>query len=247
MEGAFELVVEQGDLAAATAPGQFFQIAVGAPRTLLRRPYSAAWTDTRSGQLGFIFNAVGAGSRWLSQRQSGDWLDLLGPLGHGFDLSSDRDAICVAGGLGMAVFPGVVRALLEQKRRVRVLLGARTSSALMPAERFGGAEVRMATDDGSAGFHGSAVELLEPDRNVELFACGPTPMLQALVHRAQQFGMPLSSMQIALETPMGCGIGTCLGCVVPSRSGGYLLTCQEGPCVPADRLDWSRIEDAFHG
>jgi dihydroorotate dehydrogenase electron transfer subunit len=162
-------------------------------------------------------------------------------------LWSNGDAFCLAGGLGVAVFPGVVRTLIEKKRRVRLALGARSRASLMPASRFAGAAVSCATDDGSAGYHGSVVELLERDPTLEILACGPTPMLQALVHRAQQFGIPLSSIQIALETPMGCGIGTCLGCVVPRRTGGYLLTCQEGPCVAADQLDWPRMKDVFHG
>src|SRR5207244_10087283 len=109
MAGAVELVLYHPPSAVAVAPGQFFQLAVGAPHTILRRPYSAAWSDPASGRVGFIFNVVGAGSSWLSGLDEGDELDLLGPLGQGFDLEGDRPAICVAGGLGVAVFPGVVR------------------------------------------------------------------------------------------------------------------------------------------
>lgn len=261
MRGATELVVSY-PRAGDVAPGQFFQIGVGATGTLLRRPYSAAWADASSGRLGFIFSVVGAGSSWLATRESGDELDLLGPLGRGFDLDGSGPAICCAGGLGVAVFPGVVRRLLGNGRQVSMLLGARTAVQVLPAERFMGAEVRVATDDGSAGHHGTAVDLLcdlisfskfppplgeGRGGGVELFACGPTPMLQALVAGAQRLGIPLSSIQVALETPMGCGVGTCLGCVAPRRDGGYLLTCQDGPCVRADELDWNRLTDVFHG
>jgi dihydroorotate dehydrogenase electron transfer subunit len=247
MVGAVELVLFHPPSAVAVDPGQFFQLAVSAPQTVLRRPYSAAWSDPASGRIGFIFNVVGAGSGWLSVRHEGHEIDLLGPLGRGFDLDGDGPAICIAGGLGVAVFPGVVQALLARGRKVAMLLGARTAAQLLPAERFPGAEVRMATDDGSQGHHGSTVDLMADFSSPEIFACGPTPMLQALIDAAGRQKIPLSSIQVALETPMGCGVGTCLGCAAPRRDGGYLLTCQDGPCVRADRVDWDRMKDAFHG
>ena len=256
MRGAVELVVEH-PAADELRPGQFFQIAVGAPHAILRRPYSAAWHDSVSGRIGFIFNVVGAGSTWLANRHEGHELDLLGPFGRGFDLNkSEQPAIVVAGGLGVAVFPGVVKALRARGRPVTVLMGARTADQLLPGDRFSGAEVKVATDDGSQGHRGSVVDLLDVlppplrarvrEGGCDLFACGPTPMLQALVDVARRFQLPLSAIQVALETPMGCGMGTCLGCAAPASEGGYLLTCQDGPCVQADRLDWARMTDAFH-
>jgi dihydroorotate dehydrogenase electron transfer subunit len=247
MADAVELVLYHPPSAAAVNPGQFFQLAVGAPHTILRRPYSAAWSDATSGNVGFIFNVVGAGSAWLSAQVAGDELDLLGPLGRGFELDAKRPAVCIAGGLGVAVFPGVVQALVARGRKVTMLQGARTARQLLPADRFPGADVQMATNDGSAGHHGSVVDLLADFTSPEIFACGPTPMLQALIDTARREEIPLSSIQVALETPMGCGVGTCLGCAAPRREGGYLLTCQDGPCVRADRIDWNRMEDQFHG
>lgn len=259
MEGATELVVHHPPAASALQPGQFFELLVGAPHAILRRPYSAAWADATSGRIGFIFNVVGAGSAWLANRHEGHELDLLGPLGRAFELDGRGPVVIVAGGLGVAVFPGVVRALLERGRRVTVLLGARTASQLLPSDRFAGAEVRTATDDGSTGHRGSVIHLVRehqfprpltgdgPAGGLEIFACGPTPMLQALVQLAHRLELPLSSIQVALETPMGCGVGTCLGCAAPRSGGGYLLTCQDGPCVRADRIGWDRMTDAFHG
>jgi len=247
MAGAVELVLYHPPSAVAVDPGQFFQLAVSAPHTILRRPYSAAWSEPASGRIGFIFNVVGAGSAWLSVRHEGHEVDLLGPLGRGFELDSEGPAICIAGGLGVAVFPGVVQALLARGRKVTMLLGARTAAQLLPAERFPGAEVRMATDDGSQGHHGSVVDLLADLSSPEIFACGPTPMLQALIDAAARREISGPSIQVALETPMGCGVGTCLGCAAPRHQGGYLLTCQDGPCMRADRIDWDRMTDQFHG
>jgi dihydroorotate dehydrogenase electron transfer subunit len=257
MAGAVELVVHHPPSAVAVAPGQFFQLAVSAPHTILRRPYSAAWSDPAGGLIGFIFNVVGAGSAWLSSRHEGQELDLLGPLGHGFDLEGQRPAICVAGGLGIAVFPGVVNALIARGRTVIVLQGARSATQLLPAARFPGADVRVATDDGSAGHRGSVVDLFlslpHPLRGrvgeggIDILTCGPTPMLTALIDAARRHEIPLSSIQVALETPMGCGIGTCLGCAAPRAPGGYFLACQDGPCVRADQIGWDLMTDAFHG
>src|SRR6202022_4349804 len=253
MAGAVELVLYHPPSAVAVNPGQFFQLAVSAPHTILRRPYRAAGSAPASGRIGFIFNVVGAGSAWLSVRQEGNEVDLLGPLGRGFDLVGERPAVCVAGGLGVAVFPGVVRALLARGRTVTMLQGARTAAQLLPADRFPGANVRTATDDGSAGHRGSVLTLFPPPftgegqgGGLDIFACGPTPMLQALIDAARRQDIPLSAIQVALETPMGCGVGTCLGCAAPRLEGGYLLTCQDGPCVRADRVDWGRMTDAFH-
>ena len=249
MAGGVELVLAHPEAAAQVEAGQFFQLAVGARQTLLRRPYSVAWADRDSGRIGFIFSVVGAGSAWLAARNEGQAIDVLGPLGRGFDLDGDRPAVCVAGGLGVAMFPGVVQALIARGRQVTVLHGARTTARLLPAERFQGAEVHTATDDGSVGHRGFVVDLLRRMAWVggsDLFACGPTPMLQALVDEARRLELPLSSVQVALETPMGCGTGTCLGCAAPRRDGGYLITCQEGPCLRADRIAWDRIAEAFH-
>jgi len=254
MSGAVELVVEQPVIAASLAPGQFVQVAVGAPQTLLRRPYSVAWTDPDAGRFGLIFNVVGHGSAWLSTRHEGHRIDVLGPLGRGFDLDGDGPAVVVAGGLGIAVFPAVAQALRRRGRPVLVLHGARTAGQLLSEARFANTEVRYTTDDGSGDHRGSVVDLLQHSAGwweskrgrMDVFACGPMPMLRALIDRARRLELPLSVIQVSLETPMGCGMGTCLGCAAPKRGGGYLLTCQDGPCVRADHIDWERITDAFH-
>jgi dihydroorotate dehydrogenase electron transfer subunit len=248
MAGGVELTCESS-LAGSVQPGQFLQVAVEGSGTLLRRPYSVAWTDPPEGRLGFVFNVVGAGSAWLASRESGDGLDLLGPLGRGFALDTRRPAVCVAGGLGIAVFIGLAKALVERERPTTILYGARSASQLMPEGRFSGAHVRVATDDGSAGHHGPVTRLLRRAlvRDTDVFACGPTPMLVALAHWANDQEFPLDRIQVAHETPMGCGIGTCLGCALPRAEGGFLLTCQDGPCIAADRVNWTEMVSTFHG
>ena len=249
MVGAVELVVDDAEAAAAAKPGQFFQIAVEAPHAILRRPYSVAWVDRARGRIGFIFNVVGSGSAWLASLHAGDELDLIGPLGQGFSIEPGQGrAVCVAGGLGVATFPALVAELQKAGRPVVFLQGARTADRLLPSPRLPGVDLRLATDDGSRGFRGSVVDLLSPAvaTDAEVFVCGPTPMLRRLIDAAERLELPLTRIQVALETPMGCGFGTCLGCVAPRLGGGYLLTCTDGPCVRADRIDWQRVGNAFH-
>ncbi len=248
MAGGVELVCES-PVAADVRPGQFFQVAVESPGALLRRPYSAAWTDPARGLVGFVFNVVGAGSGWLAARNAGDRVDLLGPLGRGFAIDSGRPAVCVAGGLGIAVFIGLSGALAARGRPTTVLYGARSADQLLPAARFPKARMQVATDDGSAGHHGRVTALLSGAMvdDADIFACGPTPMLVELARWARAAGVPLGRIQVAHETPMGCGVGTCLGCALPRAGGGYLLTCQDGPCISADLVEWTQVVDAFHG
>ncbi len=248
MLGGVELVVRYPSAARIT-PGQFFQLSVEAPHTLLRRPYSVSWADADSERIGFLFSLVGAGSAWLASRSANQTLDVLGPLGRGFEMpDGSRPAICVAGGLGIAVFVGLVGQLRRAHRQVTVLYGARTAGRLLPARRMEGAELRLATDDGSAGHAGPVTELVAGALREEaaLFVCGPTPMLRSVVEVCRRLDFPLKAVQVALETPMGCGMGTCLGCAVPAAGRGYLLSCRHGPCVTADLLDWEKVEDAFH-
>jgi dihydroorotate dehydrogenase electron transfer subunit len=250
MAGGVELVLHHPQAAREAEPGQFFQLGVEAQQTLLRRPYSVAWTDLERGRIAFIFNVVGAGSAWLAAREAGQHVELLGPLGNGFKvIDNRRPAVCVAGGLGIAGFPALVARLHELRRPVTVLQGARRGEQLLPISRLAGARILQATDDGSTGHSGPVTDLLTQvlTGDAEIFACGPTSMLQSLVRVARPSGFPLAQIQIALEAPMGCGMGTCLGCAAPRAGGGYLLTCQDGPCVSAEKLDWDRVSDAFHG
>ncbi len=249
MRNAVELVLYEPEAAAVTQPGQFFQLGVEAPHTLLRRPYSIAWTDPDHGRIGFLFSVVGAGSTWLAAREAGQSVDLLGPLGNGFRTSSNgRTAVCIAGGLGVAAFVALVDRLTDLGRRVVVLLGARHADLLFPPARLKGAEVRVATDDGSTGYRGPVTALLPGAirDDADFFMCGPTPMLRAVALSCRELGYPLERLQVALETPMGCGIGTCLGCALPARNGSYVLTCQAGPCMTADQIVWERVDGVFH-
>ena len=250
--GILELVARLPHLAATAMPGSFAQLRCGTGTTpLLRRPFSVAWTHDDT--CGFVFEAVGAGTRLLSALQPGDPVDSLGPLGHGFTLVEHGPVICVSGGLGCAPFPLLVN---ELRRRgvedVVVLNGARTAARLYPAERFGRPAVSVvaeATDDGTRGHHGSVAELLGPALSSTpsaIYACGPNPMLGAVMRALTESGAELPGViEASLEAPMGCGFGTCLGCALPmlDDSGGsvWKLCCTDGPVMPMRGVDWTAL------
>ena len=249
--GLLELVARLPHLAATATPGSFAQLRCGAGTTpLLRRPFSVAWT--RDDTCGFVFEAVGTGTRLLSELQPGDPVDSLGPLGHGFTLVDRGPVVCVSGGLGCAPFPLLIEAL---RRRgvddIVVLNGARTAVRLFPAERFARPAVPVvaeATDDGTRGHHGRVTDLLAAaleSRPAALYACGPNPMLDAVMRTLTASGAELPPvLEASLEAPMGCGFGTCLGCALPALGDGgsvWRLCCTDGPVMPMCEVDWAEL------
>jgi dihydroorotate dehydrogenase electron transfer subunit len=250
--GILELVARLPHLAATAMPGSFAQLRCGAGTTpLLRRPFSVAWTHDDT--CGFVFEAVGAGTRLLAGLRPGDSVDSLGPLGQGFTLVESGPVICVSGGLGCAPFPLLIN---ELRRRgvddIVVLNGSRTAARLYPAERFGRPAVSVvaeATDDGTRGHHGPVTELLGSalrSRPAAIYACGPNPMLGAVMGALIASGEELPPvLEASLEAPMGCGFGTCLGCALPTLDddGGsvWKLCCTDGPVMPMRGVDWTAL------
>jgi NAD(P)H-flavin reductase len=199
------LRVERGDLDPGT-PGQFFMLSP--PGRTLPRPMSLCLAP--SGELAFLLDPIGPGTRALAAMRRGDELDVLGPLGNGFRLDVERPLL-VGGGIGIAPLPY----LAERLGGPPAVLGFRSERHAEAAALLPGAEVvvepRLVT------------ELLDPARDV--LACGPEPMLQAIAARHP-------SAQLAWEAPMACGYGACYGCVVEIR-GRLRRLCVEGPVLDA--------------
>jgi len=250
--GLLELVARLPHLAATATPGTFAQLRCGQGVTpLLRRPFSIAWTQDDT--CGFIFEAVGVGTRLLSELQPGDPLDTLGPLGHGFSVVDGGSVVCVSGGLGCAPFPLLIN---ELRRRgvddILVLNGARTATRLYPAERFARPPVPVvaeATDDGTRGHHGPVTDLLRQALSSHpsaLYACGPNAMLGAVMRTLVESGADLPpTLEASLEAPMGCGFGTCLGCALPVLADDgasiWRLCCTDGPVMAMRDVDWDGL------
>ncbi len=217
-------------------PGQFYLLRSSTTLDpLLRRPFSILRWDDRC--LEFLVRVKGKGTRLLKDLRPGDCIEALGPLGRGYPRPSvDETPVIVAGGVGIAsVYP-----LIERLgTRAHVFYGARGSGDLHLLGEIEALtdKVETATDDGSTGFRGSAVErlgeMLEriPARPV-VYACGPEGMTAALLALLKERGV---SGHVSLEERMACGVGACLGCVVRTRAG-YRRVCKEGPVFGTDEL-----------
>ena len=203
--GAYTLLrLERGALVPGT-PGQFFMLE--APGRVLPRPMSLCLAAP--GELGFLVDPIGPGTRARCQLVAGDEIHVLGPLGNGFDLSVERPLL-VGGGIGVAPLPYLAAELGDPP----AILGFRTDHHAEAARLLPGAEVVVEPQ--------FVTELL-PDDPGDVLACGPEPMLEAL--RALVPGA-----QLAWEAPMACGYGACYGCVV-ERDGRYVRLCIEGPVL----------------
>ena len=242
------------DIASAALPGQFVMLGVGldAPGAwLLPRPFSVGWTGP-GGEVGILLRTYGEGTRALSRLEAGQKALLLGPLGRPFETGGDavdsgvagaaeRGTECIAGGVGLAPFIFLAARQAAEGRRVRLVYGERDAGAVFdPAliSRLTDHEVELFTEDGSAGRRGLVTGGLDPASRARLLGCGPTPLLRALAAFAREHGRDL---QVSVEEHMGCGIGTCQGCVVRSADGRWVKACIEGSVFPADELDWGAI------
>jgi len=199
------LRVERGGLDAGT-PGRFFMLE--APGRLLPRPMSVCLAPR--GELGFLIDPIGPGTRALCELAPGDRLGILGPLGNGFRLEVERPLL-VGGGIGMAPLPHLAEAL----GRPPAVLGFRTAWHAEAAELVPNAEVVLEP--------AYVTEVMPRDHDV--LACGPEPMLEAVRRLAPR-------AQLAWEAPMACGYGACYGCAV-EIDGELKRLCVEGPVLAA--------------
>lgn len=232
----------------------------------LRRPFSIAdRVDAEDGtHLTVISRAIGVGTRWLERLTTDSVLNLTGPLGRGFDIpDTPAPLLLIGGGVGIPPLLYLARHLHAQRREnVTLILGAMTRDLLPvrlqeePAhapeasrcvELPGDAPYPaiITTDDGSAGLRGYTTDalrlLLERTDmgDAVVMACGPEPMLRTTAHLTRQFGV---QCQLCIERPMGCGLGTCLSCVVRVRDAArpngwrWALACSDGPVFSRDAL-----------
>jgi dihydroorotate dehydrogenase electron transfer subunit len=241
MLGAYVVLAVDDPGGPAPRPGQFCMLAAvdrwggGADeRPFLPRAFSVL--RARDGRLELMLEDVGPGTARLCALRPNDELWVTGPLGLGFAAPDDgRRALLCGGGVGTAPLAIWQDELLAAGRPAQALLGFRDAAHAEGAALL--ANPRVATDDGSAGHHGFVTDLLveelDADPEATVYACGPPPMLEAVRALCEARGVPA---QLALEAGMACGFGACFGCVVPTRGGGYVRLCVDGPVLEADRL-----------
>jgi dihydroorotate dehydrogenase electron transfer subunit len=263
--GHFLLSLLAPHQAQAPRPGQFAMLhLLGRSDVLLRRPMSIYDVKPADGKgkhrkrksfeiMQFLYKVVGRGTRVMSELEAGDSVGLLAPLGHGFfeeeyfDRARQGDEILlVAGGIGIAALLMPARHVAENGLRGRLFFGARSHAELVGVEDFRPwvKAVVLATEDGTRGHRGFITEPLatylkkNSSKKYLLMACGPTPMLHAVVRLAKRYDHPCL---VSMENRMGCGLGVCLGCSIRVHGEGheaYQRVCTEGPVFWADKVIW---------
>lgn len=231
----FEMSLLAPELAKQIQPGQFINIKVSDSLTpLLRRPFSVSRVHAE--EITILFHVCGEGTQLLSRKQKGELLDVIAPLGNGFTVAGDfRTAILVAGGIGVAPFPFLTRALLDAGKEVVTFYGAAKVTMMCTAHLV---NAFLATDDGSIGYHGNVIGLLEeslsnyPRESTKVFVCGPHRMLAAAQQLLIREGY---HTEVSAEAAMACGFGICQGCPMPpaDQDDPYLLVCKDGPVFNA--------------
>ncbi|MBE6872027.1 MAG: dihydroorotate dehydrogenase electron transfer subunit [Ruminococcaceae bacterium] len=242
-KGIWDVTVAAPQICAQiTAPGQFLNIKVG--EKVLRRPISIC--DWGKELVRFVFEVRGEGTAWLAERAVGDVLDILGPLGNGFEQAGNcKNAIAVGGGIGVFPLLGLCETVAANGGSADALLGFRSkdNAVLLGDFMQAKANVAVATDDGTLGIHGFVTEILEKrlasGKECDgIFTCGPAPMMKKVAETAQKYNVPC---YVSMEQRMGCGTGACLVCscrVKKADGEGYVRVCKDGPVFKAESLVW---------
>lgn len=209
------------------------------PGVFLRRPLSIY--SAGQSKLEFFYRIVGEGTKNLSQLQPGEYIDVLGALGSGYDIGSAKnmEPLLIAGGTGIAS----LHFLAARMKKPGILFyGAKSKKDILCIENFKkmGWEIKAATEDGSYGYKGFVTNCLNEyllDNSLKkriVYTCGPHPMMQKVAEIAKQHNL---SGYASLEEMMACGVGNCQGCAV-KVADTFKMACKDGPVFPINDIEW---------
>jgi dihydroorotate dehydrogenase electron transfer subunit len=219
-----------GDTDSLTKPGQFINIKLEGK--YLRRPISVC--DWSKDTVTIIYKIVGSGTEQMAEIKAGEKLDILNGLGNGFDTTLSGDnPVLIGGGVGVPPMYGVCKELISQGKSVKVILGFNSKEDVFYKDEFEalGAEVFIATADGSMGTKGFVTDILKDLDYSYFFTCGPMPMFKAIENIAKTSG------QYSFEERMGCGFGACMGCSCKTKYGNKRI-CKDGPVLIREEIIW---------
>ena len=227
-ENVFKMQL-RGDTSDVTASGQFINIKLDG--LYLRRPISVC--DCEGDVITIIYKVVGKGTEQMSKMTEG-YLDVLTGLGNGYDTSLSGDKpLLLGGGVGVPPLYLLAKKLIKEGKKVTVILGFNRADEVFYKEEFEelGAEVIVATVDGSVGVKGFVTDAAESVDYTYFYTCGPEPMLKAIYKSLKTSG------QLSFEERMGCGFGACMGCSCKIITG-YKRICKEGPVLKKEEILW---------
>jgi len=257
--GYFLMELVSPEIAKNSSPGQFLHIKCSPNHNpLLRRPFSIHRVTYENpvgisyGAKGIeiLYKVVGKGTHYLSKRKKGEKIDCIGPLGKGFELPKD-EIIFVAGGVGIAPLFFLAEKITKlpitnYQLPIKVFLGAKTEDEILCTDELKslGAELHIATEDGSMGYRGLVSQLFKNQLSAinyqlstSIYACGPKEMLKEIALVCEEHRIPC---QVSLEQFMGCGIGICNSCLIRTKQG-YRRVCKDGPVFSSEEIDWEKI------
>lgn len=236
----YSFVLDCPPLAKISRCGCFVNIQCG--EKPLRRPISISEIDAADGTITLVFEVRGEGTQWLSEREVGDELNILGALGNGFFPEEDKPAIFIGGGIGC---PPMLGAAQTYGKNAEAILGFRSKEQVILLSKFEAAckHVDVTTNDGSFGRKGFVTDVLkdklEAEPNAVVYACGPMPMLKGVAAMCEERGV---QCYVSLEQRMGCGIGACLVCACKTheKDGEHMRhVCKNGPVFDAREVDFN--------
>ena len=234
----YSLWIKTDKIAQYAKAGQFISIYCDDGSRLLPRPISICEIDKEDSALHLVYRIAGKGTAEFSEKQTGDHLSVMGPLGNGFPLKGKK-AFLIGGGIGIPPMLELAKQLNCEKQ---IVLGYRNCDMFLLDEFKKQGEVYIATEDGSVGTKGNVLDAIREnalDAEV-IYACGPTPMLRALKNYAAENNI---ECWISMEEKMDCGIGACLACVCKSKEvDGHTnvhnkRVCKEGPVFLAEEVE----------
>lgn len=237
-DSIFDMVVKAPELAEMAKAGQFAELYTNSDALLLPRPISICEVDKANGALRFVYQNVGKGTNLFSKLKKGDKIQILGTCGNGYTLGEENEHhILVGGGIGV---PPLLELAKNLKGKKTVILGFRSGCFLKEEFEKYADEVHIATDDGSVGFKGNVVQLME-SLNIQgdkIYSCGPKIMLKFLSQYAEKNNI---ACQVSMEERMACGIGACVGCVIKIKDNEgwtYKKVCKDGPVFNSKEVIW---------
>lgn len=213
-------------------PGQFVNIKLDG--FYLRRPISVSDWDEDS--ITIIYKVVGTGTEVMKSLEAGSALDVLSPLGNGFDITDCGDRpLVVGGGVGVPPMYGVAKEMIKAGKKPVVVVGFNEANQVFLTDELEklGAEVHVATADGSVGTKGFVTDVIKDLEYTSVSACGPEPML-----RAMDIVIPKEIPGLfSFEERMGCGFGACMGCSCQTKYGNKRI-CKDGPVLERGEIIW---------
>ncbi|PRO67282.1 dihydroorotate dehydrogenase electron transfer subunit [Alkalicoccus urumqiensis] len=235
------MVVDRTSMPENVDPGQFFHLrTTEALSPFLRRPLSVyRITETT---LEFLYLVKGAGTVEMTKKETGDTLDVLGPLGQGFQLGSQKEILLTARGVGIATLAALAQKAVENGTGCTAILSARTKDDLLSGEmleEMGVQVYRVTEEQGNSdvkAVEAQMREIIEQKDIDSLYTCGSRRLSllnQRLLH---EYGL---QGEIALEEQMGCAMGACFSCVSPIQKDGKehsVRVCYEGPVFPMEQV-----------